>query len=75
MKLRIEDVFGRIISEDDIIMSQGDLLICRFNKIKPVEEMIGILTHIKKALIEPETSIVALPYYIDLSVIKREAEK
>jgi len=72
MKLRIEDVFGEIISEDEITISQGDVLVCKFNEMKSQVEMITVLTQVKEALIKPETSIMVIPYYIDLSVIKRE---
>lgn len=73
MLLRLENIFGDIISEDNIILSQGDILVCKFNISIDSNLAVDISNRIKKSLENPETNSLIIPDFIDIKIIKREA--
>ena len=72
--LQLTDIFGNIIEEDDMLIEEGDTLICRINREMidiSFESIQSIQTAIKNVL-SGEANNLIVPDYVTFKILKKK---
>jgi hypothetical protein len=72
--LQLHDIFGNIISEDNVLIEEGDILICQIQREAPDLSMVMIqnLKQTIEQVLLNKTHYLILPDYVNLKVMKKK---
>jgi hypothetical protein len=69
--LRLENIFGEIVSEDELNLEEGDILLCKINANVELEAFHSISKTIHQCF-ENKTGYLIFPEFIDIKILKVE---
>jgi len=72
--LQLHDVFGNIISEDNMLIEEGDVLICQIHRemIDVSTESISSLQKIIRNVLSGEADSMIVPDYVSFKILKKK---
>lgn len=67
--LRLENIFGEIVSEDEINLGTGDILVCKINTTLTMETYNSIAQTIQRCF-DNQTGYLIIPDFVDIKILK-----
>lgn len=69
MKLQIQDVDGEILVEKEVVLSDNDKLVVKFNEFYSLADANDYLEWLSSRL-EGNSKVIGVPYGIEMTVLK-----